>query len=34
MSTCPTGETTLFYDDGRQISGMACDLLPPHLRPR
>jgi hypothetical protein len=33
ISTCPTGETTLFYTDGRVVSGMAADLLPAHLRP-
>jgi hypothetical protein len=34
MSVSPDGSVRLTYDDGREISGMACDLLPAHLRPK
>jgi hypothetical protein len=34
ISTCPSGETVLTYADGRQVFGMAADLLPAHLRPK
>jgi hypothetical protein len=34
MSVSPAGETTLTYAGGREVSGMACDLLPVRLRPR
>jgi hypothetical protein len=34
MSTSPDGATRLTYRDGREISGMACHLLPVHLQPK
>jgi hypothetical protein len=34
ISTAPSGETMLVYEDGRVANGQACDLLPVHLRPK
>jgi hypothetical protein len=34
ISTCPSGQTVLTFNDGRQVFGHANDLLPAHLRPK
>jgi hypothetical protein len=34
ISTCPSGETVLTFNDGRQVFGHARDLLPVRLRPQ